>query len=351
MSKKTLPLTVLLLAAVSALGGSPAWAADLYAGTSDPGIVYAREGGKWKPLSGVLGLAVLDLVEFRGRLYAATLGDYVGSSYAEIWRYEKVGKKGTWTRGFLTPNDPVDNPPFEVTDLEVWGGALYATTAPGGGHLYRYNETTDTFDRVGSVPDVAGWHSWLGIRKMFPWSVTGFLHLGDVGYDLLGHYDGSQLVYDADLNGSCIYDIAAFNGNLYASADGGDLLWSSDGLAWAANTREGFNIWELEVFKGKLYTGNADGLLERIDSPGGKATVWGGNTAVDRQITSMVVDGDRQLYLGTGRDVSVEPLYPGTARVYTYNGQGVPRMIFDADGPDTLGRDHAGVLSLLVGRR
>lgn len=321
---------------LSLLWAGDAQAGYLYAGTSNPGIVYTYDGTSWTAISGDdMGFAVLDLIEFQGDLYAATM------SPGKVWRYDGTG----WTEVWATSSD-------QVCDLEVWNGDLYAGTAWDGGELYRYNAVTDTFDYVGTVPDSDSGgttHPWYGIRAMYPWSHTGDLHLGDIGFDCLGRYDGTTMIYDAYMGGSCIYDFAEFDGKLYAAAWAGRLLWSSTGvgLDWSSQDFPGSSIWEIEPFQEYLYMGNAAGQLLRLDTSHSHEEIWSSGS-YDQQICSMVADRDSMLYFGSGGEAGYNNQDSGTARVYAYDGSGTPVEIFDADGGDTAGTDHAGVQCLYL---
>lgn len=96
--KKLLMFAVvgLLLTALA----TPAEAArPLYAGTSYPGVVYKYDGTTWTAISGSLGFAVLDIIEFEGDLYAATMYNQY-SGFGEVYRYDG----GTdWSLVWKTP--------------------------------------------------------------------------------------------------------------------------------------------------------------------------------------------------------------------------------------------------------
>ncbi len=329
---------------LSVLAAPPLSATTLYAGTSNPGMVYKYDGSTWTAISGSLGFGVMDIIEFKGNLYAATMSYLPYSGVGKIWRYDG----GTsWT----VVTDYLDH---YVCDLEVWDGKLYAGTAWSGGKLYRYNETTDTFDYLGTVPDYDSgghYHHWGGIRALYPSSLTGDLHLGDIGYDCLGRWDGTDLIHDAYMGGSCIYDFADFDGEIYAAAWAGRLLWSSTGigLTWSDQYFSGYYIWELEVFQGLLYSGNYGGNLRSLDPSHTVVDVWASSSGGPyEQICSMVADGDSVLYFGTGGEAGYIRYDIGTAKVYSYDGSSTPVEIFDADGGDTGSTDHAGIQCLYI---
>lgn len=85
---------------------------------------------------------------------------------------------------------------------------------------------------------------------MYPWSQTGHLHLGDYSEDIFGRYDGTSMINDAYMDGSCIYDFAEFDGRLFAGAYYGRILWSSsgEGRSWSSKDFSGIYIWEVEPF-------------------------------------------------------------------------------------------------------
>lgn len=314
-------------------GPATAQAGQLYSGTSNPGIVYAYDGSSWTAISASLGFAVLDIIEFQGDLYAATMSSRYGGD-GIVYRYD--GGEN-WT-----PLSPTMDQ--QVCDLVEWDGVLYAGTAYSGGNLYRYNPGTESFDYVGTVdgaPPVGG--TWSGIRAMYVW-IYPWLQLGDLGHDKFGRFDGTDFYYDVNLYGSCIYDFAEFNNVLYAAAWAGRLLSSSDGINWATiQSYAGSNIWELEPFQGYLYMGNYSGNLRRLDASGTTTDVW--NAPDD--IVSMVADGDSMLYLGTGGEAGYYTEGSGTARVYVYyDGSVEPVEIFNAD--EINDHDHAGVQCLYL---
>jgi len=295
-----------ILALAVPLCGAPA--PSLVCGTSGPGQVFAYQSGTtWTLISGVLGQAVLDLIEFEGDLYAATMSSSPMSGTGRVWRYEG----GTnWTM-------IGDNMDAQVCDLVEYNGQLYAGTAWNGGKLYRYDPAIDGFAYVGAVG------GWSGVRAMYCFG--GWLQLGDIGYDKFGRYDGSTFYYDLHGGGSCIYDFAEFNGALYASAYVGRLWRSTDGINWSVvlGYYDG-NLWELEPFQGYLYASYDNGELAQVDSSHTRTTVWTAPSA----IISMLADGDSVLYMGTGGEAGA--YYgsgTGTGYVYSYSGSGSPALI------------------------
>ncbi len=321
----------------------PAEAAlPLYAGTSNPRDLYKYDASTRTAKSGSLGTADLDIIELEGDLYAATMSGTPDDGEGKVWRYDVVGM--SWT--------VVASMDHQVCDLEVWEGDLYAGTAWRGGKLYRYNALTDTFDYVDTMPRKF-YHTWDGIRAMYSWSKTGHLHLGDIFNDSFGRYDGTDLIHDkTEEIGSCIYDFAEFHGKLYAGAWQGRLFRSSTGIGstWSPLSISGAgDIWEVEPFQGYLYTGDYSGKLRYLDTSDTIQLAWTiPSGAGNRQICSMVADGDAVLYIGTGGEAGYHGNDTGFARVYSYNGTSTPVEIFNADGDDTRGTDHAGIQCLYM---
>ncbi len=295
---------------------TPAEAASpLYAGTSNPGVVYKYNGTTWTAISSSLGYAVLDIIQFEGNLYAATMStSYPHSGVGKVWRYE----------GGMSWTLVGDNLDDQVCDLEVWNGDLYAGTAWNGGKLYCYDPDTNTFEYVGAVLP-----GWSGIRAMYVSSYC-YLQLGDIGYDIFGRFDGTNFYYDEFHSGSCIYDFAEFNDALYGAAYTGRLLRSTNGINWSVvlGYYDG-NMWELEPFQGDLYMSYDNGELASLDTSGDRSLVW---TAPDG-IISMVTDGDcGVLYFGIGGEAGAYygSSTSGTGYVYEYIGTGEPTLISGA---------------------
>jgi hypothetical protein len=322
MKKRLILAAILILVLVTSLvGASPVSAANgsysaLFAGTSDPAMVYMYSGSgtTWIDISGssLSGeLAVLDIVQYQGQLYAATM-DYTNDG--KVWRYEGGT---TWTSVFTAPSGE-----YQVASLAVYDDMLYAGTVGNGGNLYCYNTATETFDYVGTMPDTdsaAHYHPWYGIRSMYVWPGTGDLHLGDHGYDCLGRFDGTSLIYDAYMSGSCIYDFEAYDSMLYAGAWSSRLLWSATGTGYPWSYEEPISgyahIWELEEYQGDLYMGYDDGILATYNGYTlGATTVL----TADDGIISMTTDG-ALLYYGIGGEAGYG-YDSGVGYVYSYDG-------------------------------
>ncbi len=295
---------VIAVAGAMMLSAMPVEAyAELLAGTSGSGegIVYAYQGGtNWTAISPSLGDAVLDIINFNGTLYAATMSYDLGG---EVWRYDG----GTsWTV-------VGDNMDYAVCALEIYKGQLYAGTSENDGKLYRYNGAS--FVYVGAV-------AFSGIRAMYS-SSYGYLQLGDIDSDNFGRYDETNFYLDAAFGNSCVVDFAEYNNELYAGTqECAYLFGSTNGINWSIaldcpnNT---YSLWELEPFQGQLYLGYGNGQLGYMDS----LETWNSVLSVSDSIISMAAAGNTMLYFGTGLEavgVVVDGAPPGY--VYAYAGNG-----------------------------
>jgi len=275
----------------------------LYAGGSDPGVVYQYAGGtQWNIVSPNLGDAVLCLCEYEGHLYAGTVSNGEMGEKGRVWRYDG----GTvWT----LVGDNMDD---RMLSLVVFKGDLYAGTGFVAGRLYRYEGGTtwtmvvDYTREVGDPPT-----GWIGFWSLYVWN--DILYIGDAGYDLFGHYDGTNFTYDADLGGSCIWDFEVYDNNLYASAFVGRVHRSSDGTTWTTiRDYQPYDSWELETFQGYLHVTTGP-KLERYDGVNFDL-VW--TEPRGNETISMINTGDN-LVLGTG---IAGYGGPGVGRVYTFDG-------------------------------
>ena len=291
----------------STRGGHTLWCIEdgvgiaraLYAGGSDPGVVYQYAGGtQWNIVSPTLGNAVLSLCEYEGHLYAGTVSGEIG----RVWRYDGGT---TWT----LVGDNMDN---WVCSLIVFRGNLYAGTAFVAGRLYRYDGGTMwtmvvNYTRQDGDPP----SSWSGFWSLYVWN--DILYIGDASMDLFGHYDGTTFTYDADLGGSCIWNYEVYDNNLYASAYVGRVHKSSDGTTWTTiRDYQDYDSWELETFQGYLYVTTGP-KLERYDGTI-FSLVW--TEPRGNETISMISNGNT-LILGTG---TVGYGGSGVGRVYTYDG-------------------------------
>ncbi len=316
-------------------------AKSVYAGGSEPGVVYKYLGEtSWREVSQQLGDAVLCLCEYEGRLYAGTTFDTsealgsqsslgaelsvskkqsslsraLRSTYiGQVWRYEG----GTeWTQIVqVVDTNLVNHLDDEVCSLIVFKENLYAGTAWGAGRLYRYDGGTTwkkviEYTRREEDPNTP----WSGFRSLYVWN--DIMYIGDIFLDYFGHYDGKNFTFDADLGGSCIWDYEVYDSNLYASAYQGRVHRSSDGNEWTTiRGNQDYHSWELETFQGHLYVTTGP-YLERYDG-NEFSHVW--TEPNGYEIISMISTEDA-LILGVGKEV----LYPssGVGKVYAYYGDG-----------------------------
>ena len=278
----------------------------LYAGSSNPGIVYEYGGNnEWYAISQSLGTAVLCLVVWNGELYAGT----TTGSNGIVYRYD--GFQWSMIGEF---------PERQVSSLVVWNGELYAgTTYPA--NLYRYNPVNESWDLVLSdaLPN--------GIRAMYVWERDNALYLGDYNSDTIGRYDGTNYTIVAEFGRSCIWDFQSYGEYLYASAWLGYLYRSFDGFNWepALINPEERNIWALEEFQGYLYLG-----MDWTGSGAPEAQLWRYNGSTGELVLSIPVNSSHQgiismatdglyLYLGLGGEEGYYESY-GAGKVYRYDG-------------------------------
>jgi len=286
----------------------------LYAGSSDPGLVYYYVGSNvWIPVSSEEELghayAVLCLVEFGGHLYAGTTSVFGGhSDVGRVYRYDGGN---TWTL-------VSDNMDGAVCSLAVYQGDLYAGTSWNGMKLYRY-EGNPNWRPVIDSP------IWSGTRSLYV--SHDYLLMGDAGMDYFGHWDGSSFYADLADGGSCIYDYQDYGDNVYAAAFLGRMWRSSDGINWSlAPGFESYydgNMWELEKFKGSLYMSYNNGELWASDgSERGTCKFIAPDGIISMTTGGYSSTGDPPyLYFGTGGDaVGFGPESTGIANVYCYNG-------------------------------
>ena len=283
---------------------NPASAMGLYAGTSDPGVVWEYRGGTtWEAMTeGPLGYAVLSLVEYNGHLYAGTTSAFGSGGTGRVYRYDGGT---TWT----LVGDNLDG---NVCALVVYKGDLYAGTSWNGMRLYRYDGGTTWTLKVDG--------GWYGTRSLYVYG--DYLLMGDVYLDYVGLWDGTTFHPVQPIGmGSCIYDFQEYGGSLYGAAYVGRLWHSPDGWSWtvALDSYRAGNMWALEEFRGELYMSYNNGELRASNVPDRGRLVY---TAPDG-IISMTTGGDH-LYFGTGGDaVGHGAESTGIANVYQYDGSNV----------------------------
>jgi hypothetical protein len=291
----------------------------LYAGGHNPAIVYRYLGdNRWEPISPVLGYAVMDLIEFNGRLYAAVTTGFGG--------YEGVGKVYRYDGGnnWTLVGDGMDH---AVISLAVYNGELYAGTGRGAFRLYKYTPGTTNVG-IQNWTRVIDYPQWDGVRSLYV--SRDYLLLGDTLWDRIGRWDGNNFYRDLDGRGSCIYDFQDFMGYVYAAAYNGRLWRSPNAINWdvALGYYDG-NMWELEVFQNKLFMAYNNGELRAWDGAGDpRGTLV--YTAPDG-IISMATDG-KYLFFGTGGDaVGYGAESTGIANVYMYYGGASPPVLISSE--------------------
>lgn len=310
---------------------NPSSTTGLYAGSTNPGKVWEYKGGtSWESITdqpSELGWSVTSIIEFEGKLYAATISNPDSySSTGKVYRYEG-GKMWTPVVSGLAVN--------QVTFLVVYEGNLYAGTATPA-RLYKYEPATASWTKV------LEYGSWFGFRSAYVWG--DWLYLGEWYYDRFARWDGVNFqIFQPYYWGSCIYSFEEYGDYLYAGAYGGRIyrvtyepptatsIWSPPQWQYA---------WTLKAFKNKLYigfdaggTGSAplykyDGNLETVyDIP-----VWNYAATTSNPhegIISMVTD-ETYLYIGVGGQAVGYPTFmsgEGTGRVYRYDGVNSPVLI------------------------
>lgn len=315
----------------------------VYAGAANPGVVYEyKQPATWDAttLFSVsyrdknrnvvsheatlnLGYAVLSLVEYQGFLYAGTRKT---SDWPEIGRVYRLHTYRDGSNAWLLVGDDLDD---QVSSLVVYNDDLYAGTSWRGGRLYRCDGTFD-WSRVVDHTHPGGWS---GFRSAYVWT-DGWLYLGDIAYDIIGRYDGTSFDHITHLGGSCIYDFASYEGDLYASAWQGRLFKSPNGIFWAdVIGYQGVHIWELEVWNDSLYMGLADGRLQRYAGTFDGVTVieeiWTEPTGND--IISMVAGPQNKLFLGVGGEAGYYRSITGNGIVYSYDGRKEPQRVSNVE--------------------
>ena len=316
----------------------------LYAGAANPGVVYRyKQPNTWDATSLYsisyrhpngnrvnyqatleIGHAVLSLVDYRGYLYAGTMEtSNPRSGTGRVYRLH------TWWRGsnewheWLLVADNLDD---QVSSLVVYNDSLYAGTSWRGGRLYNCEGTFDWTRRL----DHTNPGGWSGFRSAHVWS-DGLLYLGDIRYDIIGRYDGADFQHITHLSGSCIWDFASYDGELYASAWRGRLFKSSDGISWESVVSYGLgtDMWALEVFNDSLYMGLDDGMLMRYAGIRDGVTIIVGlwTEPEGNGILSMAVGPGNRLFLGVGGEAGYYGRSTGNGIVYAYDGKKAPQRV------------------------
>jgi len=308
--------------------------AGLYAGSTNPGVVWKYKGGTtWESITSKpssLGWSVTSIIDYRGTLYASAItNSRIYDSSGRVYKYE--GDKKWRLIGTL------DN---QVTFLIVYKGELYAGTATPA-RLYKYNPVTTSWSKV------LEYGSWYGFRSAYVWG--DWLYLGEWYWDRFARWNGKEFQeFQPEYRGSCIYNIEEYGDYLFAGAYGGTiykLTYEPPTAIHIWNPPHRQYAWSLKSFKNKLYIGfdagttglaplyEYDGNLEKVsDEP-----VWNYKTTTTNPhegIISMVTDGT-YLYLGVGGEAIGYPTYmsgEGSGHVYKYDGTSPPVLISETLG-------------------
>ena len=285
------------------------WAYALYAGTTNPGIVYSFEGGtKWEAISPSLGWSVTSIVYYNETIYAAAVTHpsiYVSSGL--VYRYNGDTE---WSLVGTFGN--------QVCFLIEYKGKLYAGTANDTARLYKYM-AAESWD------EVLLYSPWDGFRSAHVWN--DWLYLGDYYFNKFARWDGTTFQDLGSYGGSCVYSLETYGDFLYAGCYNGSVyrivhdppktteIWSE--TAWTY-------VWSLKAFNGFLYVGmDTDKTGEiRLYRYNGISfdLVWSLPTTPDYNegILSMETDG-HYLYIGLGGQSMGYPVYmpaKGTGRVF-----------------------------------
>jgi hypothetical protein len=137
----------------------------------------------------VLGYAVMDMVVYKGRLYAAVTTGFGG--YSGVGRVYMYNGEKRWT----LVGDGLDR---GVLSLAVYNGELYAGAGRGVFRVYK----AWVFKRRYYELDVSCGYPWRGLFVS-----RGFLLIGDSLYDRIGRWDGRRFYADVDAGG---YDFAVW---------------------------------------------------------------------------------------------------------------------------------------------
>ncbi len=306
----------------------------LYAGTrglqSGDGKVFGYlRNGEWIDMaSSGLGDAstVMDLVFYDSRLYAGVTPGPPGCDECEgqVWRWEGQAwnQVGTLEKGVMV--------------LAVMNGHLYAATAPPA--LYRCAECDggdweqlpssieQNYFRSGIVTTVCGQPE---------------LYLGDGFKDIIYQYQpGGHVREINNFSGSCIWDFAEYDGDIYAGAFAGERTYgnvyrmrgSDCGARFSRAFVTGANNWALEPFRKDLYIGSgapvpgAQGAQLWTSRGGSPTLIHAWPTTQEKEgVASLAAAGEDGLYIGLGAPYHVG-LGDGRAEVWRYDGDSFIRI-------------------------
>ncbi|QPV64644.1 hypothetical protein I7X12_08570 [Halosimplex litoreum] len=280
---------------------------SFYLGTSGPAEVFENTSDGWEQVGETIlsdPATVTDLATYENTLYAGVSTDNnQDRGEGQVYAYAD----GRWER----VASGLQN---EVATLGVYDGSLFAGTSYDDATLHEYDGSNWSEVDI----SVSGWY---GFSASYVYD--GKLFLGDSLHDVFGYYDGDSFQEEADQGGSCIYDFAAFDGDLYASAWSGR-LYKRNGGSWNEVYDSGYSgILELEPYDGALYLGENNGALRRYESGGSSTQIH----SFDDSVVALRTRGGN-LYVGTGHNaVEYEGSYrdDGVATVYQYDGSSMTK--------------------------
>lgn len=229
---------------------------ELYAGIEGNGSVFRQEDGpSWKPALTTPNYTVYGLVEFQGKLFAAT-NDPAG----EIWS-SKDGKK--WNLSKSLPGEK------GVISLGVYKGFLYAGTARTA--IYRSKDGV-TWSMVGQlVPEAKpSFTNW--VRFLLPFNE--WFYAGVERQGIFRSRDGVSWEPVASIGKKeGVRGAAIFKESLYIGTTTSGEVWSlssEEGASWVRKfpmdpkTRSRY-VASMTVFNGYLYAGTGGKVVRSED--------------------------------------------------------------------------------------
>ena len=290
------------------------WAYALYAGTTNPGVVYLFEGGtRWEAISPSLGWSVTSIVYYNETIYAAAItGPSLYLSSGLVYRYNG---DTAWSIIGTFEN--------QVCFLIEYKGDLYAGTANKTARLYKYIGAE-------SWEEVLEYSSWWGFRSAHVWN--DWLYLGDYYFDKFARWKGTAFQDLGFYDGSCVYALETYEDFLYAGCFNGSIyrmVYDPPKITRLWRARACNYVWSLKAFNGFLYAGmdtdeTGEVRLYRYDGISFDL-VWSIPTTpnCNEGILSMETGGG-YLFLGLGGQSMGYPVYMpanGTGRVFaTFGG-------------------------------
>lgn len=299
------------------------------------GDVYRRLAGaaSWERITtdGTFNGPVLSLCAYDGYIYAATRAL---TGKAEVRRLQGAA---SWVKVSEDTWDGFDI--YQINGLKVFQNQLHACTGTyssfdmGGepGRMARYDKNTGLWDVLEGVHfiDYDDYDYYqAGIASMLNWG--DYLYFGNINADQIARYSGAATEDVMNVSGSCIYDFAIFQNDIYACAyaEYGDyftspLYYSDNGdpdpFSWDLAAEIGYeHCWTLTVFDNLLYVGEGPYLHSSNNGTSFSRVTDNGADweAENGELLSLLPYGD-ELFIGTGVAGRMESLGNGTqGRVY-----------------------------------